>query len=211
MDDKYRLNQINSQLSFLGKELVKEIMDIARIETIPKGTEIIRQYQYIKFLPIVLSGLVSVYSKFEERELLLYYIEPSQSCVMSFSAYLKNKPSRIYAVTEEESDILLMPIHKMPTWLNYSSRFNALFYEQYDLRYTELLDTMHHILLKRMDERLYKHLCKKSELIDKPIIKISHSQIANELGTVREVISRVMKKLEVEGKVIQHSNYIEIL
>ena len=205
------MNEIKQKLSFLSPKLTEELLTHSTIKEIPKGIEILRENQNVKVLPIVINGLVKIFSRFEERELLLYYIQPAQSCVMSFSAIIKNKPSKVYAITEEHSKILFIPVEKLPHWIREFPDFNQLFYEQYDLRYTELLDTIQHILINKMDKRLYDYLKQKSELTGNEAIKISHSQIANELGTVREVVSRVMKKLEIEGKVAQNSDGIKII
>ena len=198
-------------LSFLQPDLVDKIVHESSIKEIPKGTEILREQQYVKVLPIVINGLVKVYSRFDEKELLLYYIEPAQSCVMTFYAALKNTPSKVFATTEEDSKILLIPVRLLPNWLKEYPDFNELFYNQFNLRYSELLDTIGHLLLDRMDKRLYVHLKKKSELTGSDSIKMSHNQIANELGTAREVISRVLKKLETDGKVVQNSGEIKII
>lgn len=200
-----------SILSFLKPDLLDEILDKSSIEFIPKGTEILREHQYVKVLPIVVEGFVKVYSRFDERELLLYYIEPAQSCVMSFYAALKNTPSRVFAETEEDSKILLIPVPLLPNWLKEYPEFNELFYNQFNLRYSELLDTISHLLLDKMDKRLFDHLKRKIELVNSNSITISHGQLANELGTAREVISRMMKKLETDGIVVQDSGKITII
>ena len=205
------MEHIKNKISFLGTELVSEIMEVAFVKEIPKGTIILREEQYIKVLPIVISGLVKVFSKFKERELLLYYILPNESCVMSLSASLNNEPSKVYAMAEEGSEILFLPVDKISNWLKNYPRLNNLFYQQYNLRYVDLLDTIHHVLLDKMDKRLYDYLKEKALVTNKHELKITHNQIANELGTVREVISRVMKKLESEGKVKQESSSIKIL
>jgi len=200
-----------NHLGFLGSDLANRISEYSQIKDIPRGTEILRGEQYVKVLPIVLEGLVKVFTRFEERELLLYYIQPSQSCVMSFSAIMNNQPSRVYATTEEDSKLLLVPVDKIPSLIKDFPSFNTLFYRQYDLRYAELLDTIQHILINKMDIRLFDYLQNKIRLSGQPYLKISHGQIANELGTVREVISRVIKKLEIEGKVEQTDKGIKIL
>lgn len=200
-----------SILSFLKPQLLDEVLKESSIKKFTKGTEILREEQYVKVLPIVLEGLVKVYSRFNDKELLLYYIQPSQSCVMTFYASLKNTPSKVYATIEEDSKILLIPVRLLPKWLNEFPDFNQLFYDQFNLRYSELLDTIGHLLTDRMDKRLYEHLKNKLEIINTPSIKMSHNQIANELGTAREVITRVLKKLETEGKVIQQSGEIKII
>lgn len=200
-----------SILSFLKPELVDTILAESDIKAFPKGTEILREEQYVKVLPIVVDGLVKVYSRFDERELLLYYIEPAQSCVMSFYAALNNTPSKVFAVTEEDSKIILLPVQYLPKWLQEYPKFNELFYHQFNLRYSELLTTISNLLLDKMDKRLYDHLIRKTEMIHTKTIKISHGQLANELGTAREVVSRVIKKLETEGKVTQNSGEITVL
>lgn len=197
-------------LSFLKPDLLDEILDKSNLESIPKCTEILREHQYVKVLPIVVEGLVKVYSRFDEKELLLYYIEPAQSCVMSFFAGLKNTQSRVFAETEKDSKILLIPVTLLPKWLRQYPDFNELFYNQFNLRYSELLDTISHLLLDKMDKRLYDHLKKKIELTNNHSVKISHNQLAHELGTAREVITRVMKKLEIDEKIIQNSGEIKI-
>jgi len=191
--------------------MVDIILAESDIKAFPKGTEILREEQYVKVLPIVVDGLVKVYSRFDERELLLYYIEPAQSCVMSFYAALNNTPSKVFAVTEEDSKIILIPVQYLPKWLQEYPKFNELFYHQFNLRYSELLTTISNLLLDKMDKRLYDHLIRKTEMIHTKTIKISHGQLANELGTAREVVSRVMKKLETEGKVTQNSGEITVL
>jgi CRP/FNR family transcriptional regulator len=198
-------------LSFLTPELLQQVIQSSTIKDIPKGTEILREEQYVKELPIVIEGLVKVYSRFDEKELLLYYIEPAQSCIMTFYAALKNTASKVYAVTEEKSKILLIPVQFLPGWLRDYPAFNELFYNQFNLRYTELLDTIGHLLLDKMDKRLYDHLKKKTLLMNEDFIKMSHLQIANELGTAREVVTRVLKKLENEGKIEQNSTGIKII
>jgi CRP/FNR family transcriptional regulator len=197
-------------LSFLQPELLDKILSESSIQEFTKGTEILKEQQYVKVLPIVVDGLVKVYSRFDDKELLLYYIEPAQSCVMSFYAALKNTPSKVFAETEEDSKILLIPVQYLPDWLKEYPKFNELFYNQFNLRYSELLDTISQLLLDKMDKRLYDHLKRKAEVTNSNSIKVSHSQLANELGTAREVISRVIKKLETEGKVIQNSGEITI-
>lgn len=192
-------------------ELLAEINTNSVLKSIPEDTEILREGQYVKVIPVVISGLIKVFTRYEEKELLLYYIKPNESCIMSFSASLKNQPSKIFAVTEERTEALLLPVDKVVGWTKQFPDINTLFFQQFNMRYSELLDTINHLLFDQLDQRLYDYLAKKSELTGSNPLKISHRQIAGELGTAREVISRVMKKLENEGKVKQgNNNLIEI-
>ncbi len=192
--------------------LLGEINENAVVKTIPENTEILREGQYIKVIPLVISGLIKVFTRYEYKELLLYYIEPRESCIMSFSAGLRNEPSKIYAVTEESTTALLLPIDKVVQWTKQYPDINVLFFQQFNLRYSDLLDTINHLIFKQLDKRLVDYLVKKAVLNKSGSLKISHRQIASELGTAREVISRLMKKLEYEGKVRQkNNNIIDIL
>lgn len=198
-------------LSGFNPELLSAIESNSTIKTIPKNFEILRQGQYIGAVPVVLKGLIKVFTRYEEKELLLYYIKPNESCIMSFAASLKNEPSKIFAITEEETEVLLLPVEKIPDWIKQYPGLNTLFYEQYNLRYSELLDTINHILFDKLDARLLKYLQEKSSLIYSNILSLSHREIANELGTAREVISRLLKKLESEGSIEQTEQGIKII
>ncbi len=186
-------------------------MEASVIREIPKDAEILREGQYVKVIPIVFKGLIKVCSSYEDKELLLYYIRPKESCIMSFAACLRNEPSKVFALAEEDTTALLLPVDKIPKWIKQYSEINTLFFQQYNLRYTELLDTIHHVMFDKMDKRLFDYLKEKLRLTNHNPLIISHRQIANDLGTAREVISRTMKKLETEHLVKQHTNSIELL
>lgn len=208
---KIMSEKIVAILQQLHPTLSKEIIENSKTLTIPKDTEILREGQYVKVIPIVIEGLIKVFSSFDEKELLLYYIRPNESCIMSFAASLHNQPSKVFAITEEDTEVLLLPVDKVSAWLKDFPEINSLFYDQYNLRYSELLHTINHVLFNKLDQRLWDYLLEKKTVLKQNPLKISHRQIASELGTAREVISRLMKKLELEGKIKQHATQIEIL
>ncbi len=209
--DSIRSRSMEKRLSFLSHELSDRLFAEGQRAEVAKGTELLREGQYVKVVPIVLEGLVKVYTRNEDRELLLYYIEPHQSCIMSFSAVLGTEPSRIFAVAEEDSELLLIPSETLLPALGEYPDLNRLFFDQFKYRYGELLKTIHHILFDKLDVRLREHLVRKARLLDTEELAVSHQQLADELGTVREVISRTMKKLEAEGAVAQTGQRIRIL
>jgi CRP/FNR family transcriptional regulator len=155
--------------------------------------------------------MVKVYSQYDDKELLLYYIKPKQSCIISFAAATYNQPSKIFAITEEDSKILLLPTNKIGEWIFRFPRFSQLFFDLYNQRYLDLLDTINQLVFQALDQRILSYLIEKSELLDSDIIKITHRLIANDLGTAREVVTRVVKKLEKEQKIIQTADGIKIL
>lgn len=202
---------IEKRFNYLGKDLLAELIAVSVIKPFPINTELVREGQYVKYIPIVLSGLVKVYTQFEEKELLLYYIKPDQSCIMSFSSCINNDKSKIFAITEEESTVLLIPSDKVAKWVAEFPTINILFYQQYDLRYSELVDTIHHMLYYKLDKRLLDYLAERVTVTGKNPIKISHREIANDLGTAREVVSRLIKKFEKQNILKQYHDSIELL
>lgn len=201
----------NKKFNYLGKEFTQEILEASTIRTIAAGTELIREGQYIKSIPIVLTGLIKVVTHFEDKELLLYYIQPEQTCIMSFSSCIHQEQSKIFAITEEESIVLLMPSAKVSQWVIDKPAFNQLFFKQYDLRYSDLVDTIGHLLYYKLDRRVLDYLTEKVNLVNMNPIKISHKEIANDLGTAREVVSRIIKKLEKKNLLKQHHDGIELI
>jgi len=202
---------IEKKLSYLGKELLEKIFEISMIKTVPANTELVKEGQFVKFVPIVLSGLLKVFTRIEDKELLLYYIQPEESCIMSFSSSLNGEKSRIVALSEEECTLLLMPSEQVKKWVQDYPSINTLFYKQYDLRYSELIETINHLIYHRLDKRLLDYLIEKSKVTKQTKIHLSHKEIARDLGTAREVISRLMKKLEKQELIRQTSDHIEIL
>jgi CRP/FNR family transcriptional regulator len=203
--------EFEKYFSYLGKELINEILEVSEALEFNRNTELLGEGQYVKVVPIVLKGLVKVFIRQEDKEILLYYIQPYETCIMSFSACLKGERSKIYAITEEESVVLLVPADKICRWVTEHPHINQLFYKQFDLRYTELIDMLNQLLFDKLDKRIYNHLLEKSSITGKNPIKITHKEIANELGTAREVVSRLIKKMEKENKVKQHSDSIEVI
>lgn len=188
-----------------------EAATFGQVVNFEKDTEIVKLGQYIKFIPLVLEGTIKVFTRFEDKELLLYYIESGESCIMSFNAGIKNSPSKVFAIAEENTLLLLLPAEKIAQWIKTYPSVNQLFYNLYDQRYASLLDTINHLLYNRLDQRLYNYLHEMSRQKNSLVLHITHRQMAAELGTVREVISRVMKKLEAENKIKQLPQGIEIL
>jgi CRP/FNR family transcriptional regulator len=211
--------KIGVEIPLSMQDLLRNLPGTLREELLSRGVRqqfeaeslLLREGQYVKVIPIVITGLVKVYSRYADRELLLYYIEPEESCIMSFWAGFSEEPSQVFAQTEEASDLLLLPVSGIRDLLKGYPAFGSLFFEQYAKRYNELLKTIHHILFNKLDVRLYEHLREKSRLRDARILSISHQQLADELGTVREVISRTLKKLEADSLVRQSGHRIEIL
>jgi len=176
------------------------------------GTIILNTDAYIRSIPIVISGSLRVIRTEEDgREILLYYIRAGESCIMSFLGGLHNETSKVKAEVEEDVEILFLPMEKVslfirmyPQWLDYIFRL-------YHKRFEELLDVVNAIAFKKVDERLLALLQTKAGLTKNHTIAITHEQLAGELGTVRVVVSRLLKQLEMQGRVKLGRNKIMLM
>ncbi len=130
---------------------------------------------------------------------------------MSFLAGIKNKPSKIFAVTEKPTRVILLPSQNVESWIHQYPALNTLFYDLYNARYSELIDTLNQLIFQKLDGRLLDYLKEKSRLSSSRLLDLRHREIAQELGTSREVITRVLKKLEKEGKIRQQEHGIELM
>jgi len=201
---------IKEHLHYLPSKLQEEIGEISILKNFKKGDVLINTDDIVKYVPIVISGLIKVFTQHQDKELLLYYIEPRQSCVMSYSSAIHNQKSKIFAEVEEDSSIILMPQEELKLLSEKSVSLNLLIFDLFHIRYTELLETINQLLFNKLDVRLLDYLKLKLEVGKSDFIKISHQQIANEIGTAREVISRTLKKLEAENKIKISENGINI-
>ena len=204
--------ELKSILSgFYESELIDKIVENSVVMEFESNTEILREGQFVKMIPIVLKGLIKVFNRYEDKDLLLYYIRPGESCIMSFAASMENDPSRVYAVTEENSKVLLIPVELSSEYVKHYPYYSDLFFRLYNQRYTDLIDTINHLLFHKLDQRIVDYLKERQKLKNQKVLKLTHREIAHELGTAREVISRILKKLENDNKLVQHTHGIEVL
>lgn len=183
-------------------ELVQKLYEHGISKEYQSGYLLMNENSHIRSIPIVIKGSIKVIRTEEDgREILLYYIKAGESCIMSFLGGLHNETSKVKAEVEDDAEILFLPIEKVslfikehPQWLDYIFRL-------YHKRFEELLDIVNAIAFKKVDERLLNLLKKKAELNNSNTIQTTHEQLANELGTARVVVSRLLKQLEENGMV----------
>ncbi|MDY8137204.1 Crp/Fnr family transcriptional regulator [Aquimarina sp. 2201CG5-10] len=198
-------------LQITEEDLKREILKVGVVDTVSKDTFIVEQDKYIKWLVIVIDGKVRVWQEQEDRQILLYYVNPVQTCVLSLSATFKDCLSIVYAKTETETTIIKIPVRFASEWgFSFKSwhRFTTnSFMDSYD----DLLHSYKNLAFKKIDERLKEYLRSQTVKNRSPIIKLSHNQLAKEIGTTREVISKILKQFELEQKVELRFKEIEVI
>lgn len=190
------------QLSFTP-QMADKLANSGVSKIFNEGEIILNENANIRSIPLVISGSMRVMRTDEEgKEILLYYIRAGESCIMSFLGGLHHDTSKVKAIADEETEILFVPVEKVADLIHQSPEWLDFIFRLYHKRFEELLEVVNAIAFKKMDERLLQLLKKKSELAKSKTINTTHEQLANELGTAREVISRLLKQMEQE-KLIQ--------
>ncbi|GHB71333.1 Crp/Fnr family transcriptional regulator [Persicitalea jodogahamensis] len=193
-------------------KLLEEIEEKARFISAPEGTTILDIGQSIKSMPIILSGTVKISRNDEDgRELLLYYVNPLESCALTFTCCMQHQTSEIKAVAEAPVEMLAIPITTMDEWMVKYPTWKSFVMRTIRTRFNELLNTIDQIAFQKLDERLGRYLREKSKATGTTLVNLSHEQIANDLATSREVISRLLKKLENDGKLLLYRGQIKLL
>ena len=202
---------IEHQYPLLEEALINHIIDAGAYKEFPAEMTLMRRGQYIKSTMLILSGLVKVYREDEEgNEFLMYYLRPGEACALSMVCAARHEASPIMAKTVEDTSAMMIPVELMSAWTNTYKSWYQFVVETYRSRFEELLQTIDSIAFKNMDERLEAYLQKAADMKGSNIISVSHQEIARELNSSREVISRLLKKMEQMGKVVLSRNSIEI-
>ena len=197
---------------FSENELITEFSNEIQTMRFPASTVAIKPGQYIRNVPIVLSGVIKVLRINENGdELFLYYIGYGESCAESLAKCIRDKPSNIKAVIDEDVELLVIPAEKVKEWFSKYGSWQQYVLKMLDLRYDEIIHAIDNIAFKKVDSRLIDYLLMKSNAIQSKEMIITHQEIATELATSREVVSRLLKTLEQEGKVKLFRNKIEII
>ncbi|RYY24644.1 MAG: Crp/Fnr family transcriptional regulator [Sphingobacteriaceae bacterium] len=189
--------------------LEKEVQINSQRKTIPAETVLVQSNSYIRSIPVVLSGSIRVMRQDEDgKEILLYYIKPGESCIMSFLAGIHDDTSKISAVVEEDAQILMVPVAKASEWIKIYPEWADFIFKQYHKRFEELLSVINAVAFQKLDDRIVELLKKKAGIYKSKEINITHQQLAEELGTTREVISRLLKQMEKQQMITLSRNKI---
>ena len=191
------LAEIEAKSQFIEKKEDEVLLDTGEI---------------IRMVPLVVSGSVKVIRVSEkERELLLYYIGGGDTCVMTLTCCMERHPSEIRAIAEDDVELLAVPVDLVDIWITKYGTWKSFIMRSIRSRFLEMINTMDEVAFQKLDERLIAYLGKKSRLTGSNLLNVSHQQIADEMATSRVVISRLLKALEDEKKVLLFRNQIRLM
>ena len=193
-------------------DLLEEIDRVGIPKTIKQGERIMDIGQSITAMPLLFDGAIKILREDDKGdELLLYFLEKGDTCAMTFTCCLGSGTSEIRAIAETDIEMLMIPIACMDKWMKEYQSWRKFVLDSYHERMTELLETVDTIAFMRMDERLMKYLKDKAMVTHDDVIQTTHQEVAHDLHTSRVVVSRLLKKLENDGKIELHRNAIKVL
>jgi CRP/FNR family transcriptional regulator len=192
--------------------LLEELEREGHLMTIDAGDRIMDVGRYIRIIPLVLDGALKITRPDEEgHELLLYYLQPGDTCAMSLTGCLEDCKSKVRADAVEETKVLGIPVEFLDEWMIKYPSWKSFIMGSYAKRFSELLSALDEVAFRNLDERLLRYLQNRVEVSGSSELQVSHQDIASELHSSREVISRLLKKMEKEGLVQLGRNRVTLL
>ena len=196
----------------LEPELVQEMAQVADLKVFASGETLMRTGQNIRAAILVLEGLVKIYREDDQgNEFFMYYLDAGKACAISLVCALGQETSGLMAKAVNESTVLIIPVQYVDAWMGKYKSWARFAVSSYRERFEDLLQTIDHIAFRSMDERLLFYLKRHQEKFRTTIITTSFTEIAQDLNSSREVISRLMKKLSEKGVVQLHRTHVELV
>ena len=196
---------------FKEEELKNDIAQYGKLVDVSMSTSILNEGSYVKTIPILLNGLVKVAKEEKGKEVLIYYIYPLESCIVSIYCGMNHLKSRVKAIAEDDSRALLIPSRLVSEWQRKYPSFNEFILKLYQKRFDDVLNAFNALAFQSLDDRILAYLNAKSQALESSQFKMTHQDLADELGTARETVSRILKKLETENLVKLHRGSIELI
>ena len=194
------------------KALLEEITRVGTLREVPADFELMDIGEPIKGVPLMLSGAIKISREdINGDELLLYYLEEGDSCTITMAWEMGQQKSHIRAVTELPSQIIMVPLSAVEDWSSRFPSWRKFIFQSYHKRMEELLATVDSIAFDQLEKRLWEYLVEKKRVIKVNTLSITHQTIAQEMHSSRVVISRLLKRLEVDQKIRLHRNAIELI
>lgn len=192
--------------------LLQEISSRSKLVRVKEGEIILDIGQTVHTIPLLISGMLKI-SRTDEsgKELLLYYVSANETCAMTFTCCMQQYPSEVRATAETDTEYIAIPIGVMDEWLSRFPSWKSFVMRSIRNRFNELLKSIDQIAFQKLDERLVHYLKEKSKATGSTLINLTHEQIASDLATSRVVISRLLKKLEDDRKLLLYRNQIKLL
>ena len=205
------MNSISHQIQLTFPQfepaLKEKLAEICTYREFEAGESMMQTGQYVKSTMLILEGRVKLYRQGEDGgEFFMYYLQPGNACALSIICATRQKKSEVMAKAVENTKVLLVPIDQLDELMHSYKSWYHFVLETYRNRFEEVLEVVDQVIFKGLDERLFFYLNNQREKLGTSDLKLTHQEIASDLGSSREVISRLLKKMEQKGFVHLHRN-----
>ncbi len=205
-----KIEIIRKTFPFLEKNLVEEITRVSILHNLKHEESMLGEGEYIKSFPMVLKGCLRVLRLSEDgNELLLYYLNQGEICAMALTCCMGLQKSNIKMIAEEDSTVLAIPVEYPEKWMSDYRSWKEFMMYSYRKRFDELIDTIDAIAFMKLDERLIRFFEERFRSTGKTLYTGTHQEIALQLNTSREVVTRLLRNLERRNLLITERNYID--
>ena len=206
---KEKLSDYYTQI--FENELIEDIIDIGIYRTIEGGGTLIDIGDNMTHVPLILNGAIKIIREDKNGdEIVLYFLEKGDTCAISFVNCINRSKSMFRGVAEKETEAIFIPVEKVDTWLKEYESWRHFIIDSYHVRLIEMVESIDSLAFMKLDNRLLKYLTDKVKIMRENTLFITHQEIADDINTSRVVVSRLLKQLENEGKVIIRRNRIII-
>lgn len=204
-----KLDDYYSQI--FEKGLIDEIISLGIFRTIESGDTLIDIGDNMTHIPLILNGAIKIIREDKNGdEIALYFLEKGDTCAISFVNCINRTKSMFRGVAEKETEGIFVPVNKVDDWLIKYETWRHFIIDSYHMRLIEMVESIDSLAFMKLDDRLLKYLTDKVKIMQDHTLIITHQEIADDINTSRVVVSRLLKKLENEGKVIIRRNRIII-
>ena len=202
----------NCYLDVFEKKLIEELADVGYYQKINKGELLIDIDDELTHVPMILSGVVKIIRRDSNGdEIVLYYLEQSHTCAISFVNCINRNKSIFRGVAEQDVEAVFVPVQYIDDWLVKYKSFRHFIIDSYHFRLLEMVDAIDSLAFLKLEERLFNYLNEKMKINNTSTLEITHQELAEDLNSSRTVISRLLKHLEHDGKVRMHRNRLQII
>ncbi len=193
-------------------ELLDEIAEVGTYKFVKENELLLDIGDEFHQIPLMLTGAIKISRETKAgEEIVLYFLERGDTCTITFGSGLQSSKSKVRGVAEKDSEIIFIPVEKLEEWMVKYPSWRSFVIDSYNIRLNEMLEAIDTLAFMKMDQRLFKYLIDKVQIMRSTTLNTTHQEIAVDLNTSRVVISRLLKQLENEGKIKLYRNKIEVV
>jgi len=194
------------------EELLDEIAEVGTYQRVKENDLLLDIGDQFHQIPLMLTGAIKISRETKAgEEIVLYFLERGDTCTITFGSGLQSSKSKVRGVAEKDSEIIFIPVEKLEEWMVKYPSWRSFVIDSYNIRLNEMLEAIDTLAFMKMDQRLFKYLTDKVQIMRSTTLNTTHQEIAVDLNTSRVVISRLLKQLENEGKIKLYRNKIEVV